>query len=937
MKIEEEMRSRPKSLMFSRLADSYRKSGNVQQAISICLEGLATHPDYITGRILLGRCYLEQEKFNDAIKEFTRVCKIDRRNQITIKMLADIFSKQGMETKAGDLYHLLLKMDPENASLIHLSTVFKGSNNESLFEILGVEEEVRQVTVARPAVKKVPEKTEIEEAQELLGSAGAAPVPEQAVLSEAGDGTDISLQEAAEIIDGSSLEEILSPESGIDDAQGLAAGSQPEPETLMELVAEPETIPAVESVADKAPQQVQSASPVSPEPPRHADISLDEDELPEGTDITARMSSMFGDETGDKGEATIEIMVPEVEVAAGADEEEPVASQGKAPAGEPSQEPVDEAVSAISSRMEEMFGAGEISEVSAPTEMLELEPVEEILSESDDETAATVVIDKAELERIGGLEQEPDEPVEEVIASAELSGLDGLEMAEDATDVFAPVAEEEPAKGAPTEIMDLEAKKTEIIEVPLEIENVMESVDLEDPERAASDFQKPDTLMDSMLTEATSVFDRETIRKLTEKESGTKDVAVPLKAGKTAGDESVSGEDVMSRLDEMFPSDVKKGVAPKPKPQAEPDTKDAGGEDGIPAEHRVDGEDVVSRIDEMFADADAIPDEELNSDGKVTDFYTETGDLALLKDTDAILEEVKQITETDNDILTDESSDAVTPLVDETDKEGVMSLDMIPDDALETVQTAGDFNDASGDTLIEEAAAIIDELPEETEKADDDDLLSGEDIVETIDKMFADDGFENKSLLEAIPEDDAIEEKGADGGFYNVAGEQTKGETPAEGVAADRQEEAPLESVPVEDETYFYESEPVKKEQPEQHPVDEESCDPVKAESIPDHVLTPTLADIYFQQDQPYLAVQIYKRLLERDPDNEKIAQRIADIEQAIREREAMLEAADTGKQGEAADTNRKSRAKLSKTGARPLKGIKIKKSIKKRIKKTRL
>ncbi|MBD3317314.1 MAG: tetratricopeptide repeat protein, partial [Chitinivibrionales bacterium] len=122
---EKKLAANPRSLVFSRLADSYRKKGDVQRAIDICVEGLENNPRYVTGRIILARCYLEQENFQNAIEEFRKVCKYDRHNQIAIKMLADVFAKQSMEDKAGDLYALLRKMDPENSSLSHLSRVYQ--------------------------------------------------------------------------------------------------------------------------------------------------------------------------------------------------------------------------------------------------------------------------------------------------------------------------------------------------------------------------------------------------------------------------------------------------------------------------------------------------------------------------------------------------------------------------------------------------------------------------------------------------------------------------------------------------------------------------------------------------------------------------------------------------------------------------------------------
>jgi hypothetical protein len=115
--------------------------------------------------------------------------------------------------------------------------------------------------------------------------------------------------------------------------------------------------------------------------------------------------------------------------------------------------------------------------------------------------------------------------------------------------------------------------------------------------------------------------------------------------------------------------------------------------------------------------------------------------------------------------------------------------------------------------------------------------------------------------------------------------------------------------------------------------------------SIPDHVLTPTLADIYYQQGQPRLALQIYSRLLEADPDNDKLANRIQEIKSALASQEtgetAMM---DSGKKNEAssrsepAEEPAREAAGRKKTdiGRKPLSGVRIKKIFKSRIKKSR-
>lgn len=137
--LESILESRPDSLLFARLADAYRQKGDIAQAIELCTKGLNRYPHYTTGRILLGRCYLEQQKYNEAVEEFSAVCMTDRRNQMAIKMLADIFVQQGMEERAGDLYALLLKMDPGNPTFVNLSSQYHSFGNSDLFTILGTD------------------------------------------------------------------------------------------------------------------------------------------------------------------------------------------------------------------------------------------------------------------------------------------------------------------------------------------------------------------------------------------------------------------------------------------------------------------------------------------------------------------------------------------------------------------------------------------------------------------------------------------------------------------------------------------------------------------------------------------------------------------------------------------------------------------------------
>ena len=158
---------RPESLLFARLADVYRKEGNIDQAIQLCINGLNLYPSYTTGRILLGRCFLEQQKTAEAIRAFSMVCIADRRNQVAIKMLADIYARQGMDRKAGDLYALLSGMDPDHPTLRQLCSQFASTGTTDLFAILDIKDSSAG-TVNAPSApgsdhQPVPEGTFIEQ------------------------------------------------------------------------------------------------------------------------------------------------------------------------------------------------------------------------------------------------------------------------------------------------------------------------------------------------------------------------------------------------------------------------------------------------------------------------------------------------------------------------------------------------------------------------------------------------------------------------------------------------------------------------------------------------------------------------------------------------------------------------------------------------------
>jgi hypothetical protein len=102
---------------------------------------------------------------------------------------------------------------------------------------------------------------------------------------------------------------------------------------------------------------------------------------------------------------------------------------------------------------------------------------------------------------------------------------------------------------------------------------------------------------------------------------------------------------------------------------------------------------------------------------------------------------------------------------------------------------------------------------------------------------------------------------------------------------------------------------------------------------LPDHVLTSTLADIYYQQGQPQLALHIYERLVLRDPGDARLVAKVEEIRGVLQQLGeggtlAPVEAARPEK-APSAPSGRKKKAPpaTARADTRPLAGVRIKKS----------
>ncbi|MBD3242987.1 MAG: tetratricopeptide repeat protein, partial [Chitinivibrionales bacterium] len=127
-------------LSFARQAESCLDGGDAARAAELCVRGLKRFPGYLTARLILGRCYLEQRRYNEALTEFRRACRIDRRCPAALRLIADVLTKQQATDRAGAIYAHLLENDPDNVDLQYLSSSVPGAPAVDVLAAAGVVE-----------------------------------------------------------------------------------------------------------------------------------------------------------------------------------------------------------------------------------------------------------------------------------------------------------------------------------------------------------------------------------------------------------------------------------------------------------------------------------------------------------------------------------------------------------------------------------------------------------------------------------------------------------------------------------------------------------------------------------------------------------------------------------------------------------------------------
>lgn len=109
---EDRLAKDPTSLAFAPLADAYRKTGRIRDAIRLCRGGLARFPQYVTARLILAKALLDDGDPDGALCEVRAILETSPHEAQAHRLAGDLYRRAGaLGDAVGHLEHAV-RLDP---------------------------------------------------------------------------------------------------------------------------------------------------------------------------------------------------------------------------------------------------------------------------------------------------------------------------------------------------------------------------------------------------------------------------------------------------------------------------------------------------------------------------------------------------------------------------------------------------------------------------------------------------------------------------------------------------------------------------------------------------------------------------------------------------------------------------------------------------------
>src|ERR1700722_5164925 len=104
----------PNSKVFAPLAEAYRRMGLVDEAIDLASQGVKLHPNFASGRVALGKCYVQKSEHEKAIEQLKIAVELSPENLLAHQLLAECYAKIRKPAESLNEFKMVLFLNPND-------------------------------------------------------------------------------------------------------------------------------------------------------------------------------------------------------------------------------------------------------------------------------------------------------------------------------------------------------------------------------------------------------------------------------------------------------------------------------------------------------------------------------------------------------------------------------------------------------------------------------------------------------------------------------------------------------------------------------------------------------------------------------------------------------------------------------------------------------
>jgi len=110
----------PQSKVFAPLAEAYRRMGLVDEAIDMAEKGVKRHPHFASGRVALGKCFVQKSQYDKALEQLKVAVELSPENLLAHQLLAECFARLRKPAEALNAYKMVLFLNPADAKVAQI-------------------------------------------------------------------------------------------------------------------------------------------------------------------------------------------------------------------------------------------------------------------------------------------------------------------------------------------------------------------------------------------------------------------------------------------------------------------------------------------------------------------------------------------------------------------------------------------------------------------------------------------------------------------------------------------------------------------------------------------------------------------------------------------------------------------------------------------------